>query len=582
MALSEPLSDASSLEDTLGCTAAEPWHYRKMTEAPRLLYIPSFDGVDGFTIGKGEDRVPLQLPGSGRLSLEAIPPGAWPILVEKTGCSIRVYFHVFLSRLVACWDSLEGSGEPSLHVAPPQFDTLLHEAKNMTLTDPLWHWVRLKRGSAGDTETHLVQAASHDLFVGLEQEVIRTRHRATNATAFSSMITQHLHQTSQKSGLAPLMLAKLVTPDSHLVGINDPFFWLTVQHLQEIRQILGAWASLIRDFSLALDADSLEERAPSVICSLRPFVCINTIRVRFAADKAKRPQLQLQIAPAMIRAALGDERRHYGRTLASLQHLSPALARLNHEFRDGRQLAFAFDDTSVDPGLRFDRHRGSKEQLIPDLHLLAEIAKWVKADASLDIYKGPPFLEREKKLFWRGSTTGSFIQSLEAFRDNHRVKACLHTIRELPAHADCKIARIVQIPEEIRQDAMRFLEENKILSPLVESKDFAQYQMFLDLPGNASAWGSSLRYLQGMLVFRVAHQHELFYYRLLKPWEHFIPVAADLSDLKSGVEWALLHQNDAAQIASNGQAIMQEFLANAGDILHGVLRDNLEKARPGE
>jgi hypothetical protein len=150
----------------------------------------------------------------------------------------------------------------------------------------------------------------------------------------------------------------------------------------------------------------------------------------------------------------------------------------------------------------------------------------------------------------------------------------------LPAHADCKIARIVQIPEELRQEARRFLRENKILSPVIDAKDFAQYQMFLDLPGNASAWGSCIRYLQGMLVFRVAHEHELFYYEALQPWVHYIPVSADLSDLKSGVEWALLHQNEAAQIAAKGQAIMLEFLASGMDILENVVRDNLQKAEP--
>lgn len=581
-ALSEPSRDAIRFQNVLGCATDGPWHYRRMIEAPRLLHIPSFDGVDGFTISNRADYAPLQLPGSGRLSLEAIPPGVWPILLEKMGDTTRVYFQVFLSRLVICWQADEGSGEPSLNVAPPQFDTLFHEAKNMTLADPLWHWVRLKRGSAGYTETHLIQAAYDDVFVGLEQEIIRARHRATNATAFSSMITQLLHQTALRSGLTPLMLAKLVTPDPHLVGIDDPFLSLASPEIGKTRQILGAWASLTRQFSLALDASSLEQCAPPVICSLYPFEDTNTIRVRFAADQAARPQLQLQIAPAMIQAALRGERRDYGRTLESLKHLSPALARLNHEFRDGRQLAFSFGDTSDDPGLRFDRDLGSEEPLIPDLYLLAEIAKWEKAGRSLEIYKGPPFLEREKKLFWRGSTTGPFINSFEEFCANHRVQACLHTIRELPAHADCKIARIVQTPEEIRQDARQFLKEHKILSGIIDSRDFAQYQMFLDLPGNASAWGSSLRYLQGMLVFRVAHAHELLYYASLRPWEHFIPVAADLSDLKSGVEWALLHQHKAAKIASNGQAIMLEFLANGGAILQNMLRDNLKKARPSE
>jgi len=566
----------------LDCAKQEVWHYRAMTKTPPFLQIPRFDRVDGFTLGNGEDRAPLELPGLGRLCLEVIPPGAWPFLLEKAGDKTTLYFHVFLSRLVMCWQMDDRSGEPNLQVAPPEFDALFHEVKNKTPPDPVWHWIGLKRGSAEDTQIHLVQAASHDVFGFLEQEVIRARHRATNATEFSGIIAQLLHQTAQKSGLLPLTLAKLVTPDPHLVGIDDPFLSLATTQIVEIRQILSAWASLTRDFSLALDASPREQSAPPVICSLYPFEDTNTIRVRFAADQAARPQLQLQIAPAMIQAALRGERRDDGRTLESLKHLSAALAGLNREFRDGRLLAFSFGDKSDDPGLRFDRDRSSREPLIPDLYLLAEIAKWEKAGRSLDIYKGPPFLERKKKLFWRGSTTGPVINSLEEFRANHRVQACLHTIRELSAHADCKIARIVQTPQEIRQEARQFLKENKILSRFIDSRDFAQYQMFLDLPGNASAWGSSLRYLQGMLVFRVAHQHELLYYDRLEPWVNYIPVASDLSDLKTGVEWALLHQNEAAKIALNGQAIMLEFLTNGEAILRNLLRDNLEQARPGE
>jgi hypothetical protein len=122
--------------------------------------------------------------------------------------------------------------------------------------------------------------------------------------------------------------------------------------------------------------------------------------------------------------------------------------------------------------------------------------------------------------------------------------------------------------------------KSDILSAVVDTREFAQYQMFLDLPGNASAWGTCIRYFQGILIFRVAHEHELLYYEWLEPWKHYIPVAADLSDLKSGVEWALLHQEEAAQIAANGRAVMLEFLANAGDTLSGVLRDTLQRAQP--
>lgn len=382
------------------------------------------------------------------------------------------------------------------------------------------------------------------------------------------------------TGLDPLVLAKLLTPDTAWAGLDAPFLSVNTRILQQFRQIFSAWANLTRRFSTALDTDRLETCAPPIIYALHPFTDINTIRIRFGIDRAKRPQLQLGIAPAVILAAVQGELYLDGRISASLKRLSRALTDLKRDFCDGRQLDFSFDDNGSDPGLRFDRARGSKEPLIPDLYLLAEIAKWQNAGRSFDLYQGPPFLERKKQLFWRGSTTGAFIHSFEEFCDNHRVKACLHTAQKLPLHADCKITNIVQTPEEVRGPARFFLKENKILSPKIDPRDFAQYQMFLDLPGNASAWGTNLRYLQGMLIFRVAHEYELLYHEFLQAWVHYIPVAADLSDLKSRVDWALLHQNEAAQIVARGQAFMLDFLANGDDILKKILRDNLQVALP--
>jgi hypothetical protein len=551
-------------------------------KSARILEIPRFDGVDGFTIRHGESRQPLHFPGLGRLDLASLPAGAWPILLEAEGETTALYFQIFLSTKVLCWRAETTVAETTMPVAPPEFDRLLQEAIDLLGPDPTCDWFRQTRKAQRDDGKTLAGFVPQHLFSSLEKIILFACHNATGLEQMAGRITAALYHVVQKLGCDPAIVAKLITPDSGLDSTNAPVLSFAADHVHQIRLLLGAWASLTKDLLLTFNGGQRENLAPPVIESLAPFAKINTIKITFAEDAAKRAQLRVQVDPAMIRAALRGERHAYGRTFESLQHLSRALNRMNHEFRDGRQLVFSFGDKSVDPGLRFDRDCGSEEPLIPDLDLLTEIAKWEEAGRSLAIYQGPPFLEREKKLFWRGSTTGSLIRSLEEFRDNHRVQACLHTIRELPEHADCKIARIVQTAEEIQQDAKRFLSENKILSRIIDPRDFAQYQMFLDLPGNASAWGSSLRYLQGMLVFRVAHPHELLYYESLQPWEHFIPVAADLSDLKSGVEWALLHQHEAAQIASNGRACILEFLTNGDAILQNVLRDNLEKARPGE
>jgi hypothetical protein len=65
----------------LDCAKQEVWHYRAMTKTPPFLQIPRFDRVDGFTLGNGEDGAPLELSGSGCLSLETMPPSAWPYRV---------------------------------------------------------------------------------------------------------------------------------------------------------------------------------------------------------------------------------------------------------------------------------------------------------------------------------------------------------------------------------------------------------------------------------------------------------------------------------------------------------------------
>ena len=56
-----------------------------------------------------------------------------------------------------------------------------------------------------------------------------------------------------------------------------------------------------------------------------------------------------------------------------------------------------------------------------------------------------------------------------------------------------------------------------------------------------------------------------FFYAELQPWKHYVPVKADLSDLKARHEWAEAHQAEARAIAelsvsADGQEGMRAFL----------------------
>ena len=68
----------------------------------------------------------------------------------------------------------------------------------------------------------------------------------------------------------------------------------------------------------------------------------------------------------------------------------------------------------------------------------------------------------------------------------------------------------------------------------------------MDIDGNANAWtGCQWKMNSNSVVLKVASRCHQWYYHKLKPWEHYIPVTATLSDLKEKVNYVIDHANDA-------------------------------------
>jgi hypothetical protein len=49
----------------------------------------------------------------------------------------------------------------------------------------------------------------------------------------------------------------------------------------------------------------------------------------------------------------------------------------------------------------------------------------------------------------------------------------------------------------------------------------------------------------------------------LRPFEHYIPVLPDLSDLVQKVQWAISHDTEARQIQQNGRQVAERILTDA-------------------
>ena len=61
------------------------------------------------------------------------------------------------------------------------------------------------------------------------------------------------------------------------------------------------------------------------------------------------------------------------------------------------------------------------------------------------------------------------------------------------------------------------------------------------------------------LIFKASLAREPFE-NWLKPYEHFIPVEMDLSDLGDKVEWAIQNDEEARKIAENGSKFVRNHL----------------------
>ncbi|HEX3724591.1 MAG TPA: glycosyl transferase family 90 [Pirellulales bacterium] len=84
-------------------------------------------------------------------------------------------------------------------------------------------------------------------------------------------------------------------------------------------------------------------------------------------------------------------------------------------------------------------------------------------------------------------------------------------------------------------------------------EDHCRYRYLIDLQGRGFSARVKLLLFTGRPLFLQARRWQEFYYVDLKPWEHYIPVAEDLSDLSARIDWADSHPAEARAIADNAR-----------------------------
>jgi hypothetical protein len=253
-----------------------------------------------------------------------------------------------------------------------------------------------------------------------------------------------------------------------------------------------------------------------------------------------------------------------------------------------RVIADISDGECSGPGLVSFCSRDPRAILIPD-HMFvwsqgyAELRRQAQASRI-------PWRARSDLVVWRGQTTGQGQIATDNLSTGDtgllpRVRLCL-LLKKIPG-TDAKISGIAQSfdPEPDRKR----LAQAGILGEFIPPAEWLGFKFAIDIDGNSNAWSNLFtRLLMGCCVLKVAspRNYRQWYYDDLKPWTHFVPVKADLSDLTDQIAWC--HQNlDACErIAADGQAFAmahrydQEIVAAVGRLVTAFQHGELVTALP--
>lgn len=176
---------------------------------------------------------------------------------------------------------------------------------------------------------------------------------------------------------------------------------------------------------------------------------------------------------------------------------------------------------------------------------------------SMGIKPGPGWSERDGGFVWRGSSTGKGPITADEMTPGdsrliQRTRFCL-AVRGMP-DVDAKLFSVVQ-SEDGPRDAAR-LGAAGIFGDRIDSMSWRSRKFAFDIDGNSNAWSNLFtRLLLGCCVIKIGSPRGFrqWYYADLRPFEHFVPVAADLADLAEKLEWCRGHDRECAAIAAAGQ-----------------------------
>ncbi len=169
--------------------------------------------------------------------------------------------------------------------------------------------------------------------------------------------------------------------------------------------------------------------------------------------------------------------------------------------------------------------------------------------------KNSPWKDRDEKVVWRGGPVGTGVINPAAALSDHPgvVQRLRFAYLTQGTEIDVGFVHVDAI-----SDIWPLVYHAGLAADPIPEETWLDRKYAIDIDGFTNTWSNLfIRMCFGCCVLKVASQYgyRQWYYDRLKPYEHFVPVKADMSDLFTQLAWVRANPDKAEEIAMNGQAL---------------------------
>ena len=247
--------------------------------------------------------------------------------------------------------------------------------------------------------------------------------------------------------------------------------------------------------------------------------------------------------PSDPSALVFRSRRSIAAYLYLLHHCPPEVGNITGVCNDGHRFSAA----------RFSPSTRSTEIIaVPDHYFI--FRNGFKAERLLAERQSLSWGQRRSTLTWRGGLNGDgILPQRPSDADNPRIIQRARLCMKAQAIPDTDIRLLMPSNTGIA---------DHLTGVGRAEADWLGDKYAVDIDGWTNAWSNLIIRLHfGCCVLKIASAdgYRQWWYDRLVPWEHYVPVRADMSDLAEKADWVRSNDREAQAIAQRGQALARSM-----------------------